>query len=488
MINKLNTKLSLALLVILLFVGSVAMIIALRSIQLYYEELTQKINANLAMYVTESWKQIESDPRHVEAFKILAKRAMIINPAVEVYLLDTTGRVVAHALQDGELMREHINLDPIRLLIYGGAEYPIKAADPRHANVDKIFSASEIIFNNRLKGYLYVVVGGKSYDDIGQDIVWSHIGSQMFWSLLTVIAGSTLIGLFIFHRLIQRLNRLTDQMTCFAKSELKSDRLPDSYYFSGDEVDRIEQVFHGMSERISLQLEQLRSTDKLRRELISNVSHDLRTPLATIQGYIETLLLKDDALNQTDRLTFLRSAEKGCGRLSRLIADLFELSRLESGNATPEPEHFSLAELMFDTAQGFKLPLQGKNISLDIRCPDNNPVIYADIGMIQRVFDNLLRNAIAHTPDNGNIHIHLTETEKGVNVTVSDTGYGISEQDLPNIFDRHYQSSLKGNDKSSSGSGLGLTIVKRILEIHGSHIEVQSQRYSGTQFRFTLPG
>ncbi|KEQ16474.1 hypothetical protein GZ78_21700 [Endozoicomonas numazuensis] len=114
-----------------------------------------------------------------------------------------------------------------------------------------------------------------------------------------------------------------------------------------------------------------------------------------------------------------------------MISDLFELSKLESGSKKPDFEHFLLAELMYDTVQSFRLTLKERGISLSIECNESQTQVFADIGMIQRVFDNLLKNAITHTPENGSIRIRLRAADKGVNVTVEDTGRGIDEKDLP---------------------------------------------------------
>ena len=220
MIKTLNTKFSLALLAVVLTVGAGAMMIGQRGIHLYYEELTQKLNASIAMYVTDSQKLMEDQTSRDEAFKLLANRAMIINPAVEVYLLDKNGGIVSHALKGGELQRSHIALEPVLQFIAGDAQYPIRAGDPRNSSVDKIFSAAEVTSDNDLQGYLYVVLGGKIYDDIGEGIAWSHVGGQMFLSLLIVVVSSILVGLLIFRLLILRLDRLTVNMTDFALTEL----------------------------------------------------------------------------------------------------------------------------------------------------------------------------------------------------------------------------------------------------------------------------
>ncbi|MGI9276349.1 MAG: ATP-binding protein [Endozoicomonas sp.] len=492
MLATLNRKLSLALLVIMLSVGLAAHVLGQWGMRLYYEELTQKLNASIAMYVTDTHKLIEGEVGSKEALRMLANQTMILNPAVEVYLLDATGKILAHSLDGQALKRDRVELEPIREFIRGDAQFPIRGNDPRHDSVDKIFSASAISNDHGVQGYLYMILGGRLYDDISDQISWGHISKQMFWSLVIIVTSSMLVGFLIFHLLVRRLTRLTRNMTDFARSELGTDNLTPRVNRKSDEVDKLAGVFQTMSEKIHSQFEQLRDADRLRRELVSNVSHDLRTPLATMQAYLETLIIKDGSLSDRDRLEYLYSAEKGCHRLSRLIADLFELSKLEADDRKANFERFSIAELMYDILHGFELSLEDRELSLEVECPREEMEVYADIGMIQRVFDNLLRNAIAHTPKNGHILVRLSETEKGVNVTVEDTGRGIAKQDLPNIFQRYYQPSLSrakqgAKQDNQGGIGLGLSIVKRILEIHGSQIEVSSQLNAGTCFRFTLP-
>ncbi|WP_422139729.1 ATP-binding protein [Endozoicomonas sp. ALC020] len=489
MLNTLNKKLSLALLIIVSGVGLAALVIGQWGMRLYYEELTQTLNQSIAMYVTREHELIEGDVGSERAISMLAHQAMIINPAVEVYLLGPQGRVLTHTLEEGELVRDQIDLEPVKRFIAGDERFPIRANDPRHSNVDKIFSASEIRFAQGVRGYFYVVLGGRLYDNISDSIAWSHISKQMFWSLLIIVASSALVGLLIFRLLSRPLTKLSCDMSGFAQSELGTENLfSQTDGQKTDEVGRLSAVFQAMSERIKAQLEQLRTTDRLRRELVSNVSHDLRTPLATMQGYLETLIIRDERLEADQRIEYLRLAEKGCHRLSRLITDLFELSKLESGSKKPDFEHFLLAELMYDTVQSFRLTLKERGISLSIECNESQTQVFADIGMIQRVFDNLLKNAITHTPQNGSILIRLSTTARGVNVTVEDTGRGIDEEDLPRIFNRFYQASLAAEHRNKAGGiGLGLAIVKRILELHGSHIEVTSRLRKGTSFRFTLP-
>jgi len=241
-----------------------------------------------------------------------------------------------------------------------------------------------------------------------------------------------------------------------------------------------------MSNKIREQFESLKETDRLRRELVSNVSHDLRTPLASMHGYVETLLLKNDTLSEQERLRYLEITRKHSLRLRQLIGDLFELSKLDSASIKPTLESFSLAELLQDVTQEFELQAENKGIEIKVHSQTGTSMVQADIGLMQRVLENLLRNAVRYTPQGGTISISLDPKPGFVAVAVADTGCGIAEHELERIFDRFYRSE-QGEEERSSSAGLGLAIVKRILDLHGSRITVESILNRGTRFEFEVP-
>jgi signal transduction histidine kinase len=241
-----------------------------------------------------------------------------------------------------------------------------------------------------------------------------------------------------------------------------------------------------MSIRIEDQMEQLQRADATRRELIANVSHDLRTPLATLQGYIETLLLKEDSLGPEERRSYLQTAIKHCERLSKLVSELLELAKLESSDIRVEREPFNLSELTHDVVQKFQLKAGEKQISLTTKIEKDLPFVNADIGLIERVLENLIENAIQNTPPDGAICLMLTPQNEDISIQVSDTGCGIAAEELAHIFNRFYQ--LDKSRKSEQGHcGLGLAITKKILELHDRPINVVSALGSGTTFSFQLP-
>jgi signal transduction histidine kinase len=241
-----------------------------------------------------------------------------------------------------------------------------------------------------------------------------------------------------------------------------------------------------MAGKIQQQFDSLQETDRLRRELVSNVSHDLRTPLASMHGYVETLLLKNDTLSRKERLRYLEITRKHSLRLRSLIGDLFELSKLDSASIQPNLEWFSLAELLQDVTQEFELEADKRGVNIEIDAEHGTAMVHADIGLMQRVLENLLRNALRYTPQGGTISISLEKRPDCVAVAVADTGCGIAEHELDRIFDRFYRSE-QGEEERSNSAGLGLAIVKRILDLHGSRITVSSRLNEGTRFEFDIP-
>ena len=207
----------------------------------------------------------------------------------------------------------------------------------------------------------------------------------------------------------------------------------------GDEIAQLGRAYDEMAARIGEQLEALEKTDALRREMVAHVSHDLRTPLATLHGYIETLKLKDAELAPAERERYLAVALDQSERLRRLVGDLFELAKLDAHEQAPVCEPVSLAELASDIAQKFQLEARRNRSSIDIDAADGLPMVDADIALVERVLENLIDNALSHSPDGGAVRIPIAAEGDSVRVTVSDSGPGIAPEHLPRVFDRFYQ-------------------------------------------------
>jgi len=489
--KTLFARLSAALLLVVALIGGGFFLVEQFSTRLYYEEITQRLNSSIAMYVTGEMQLIENHEVNEEALTLLAQRAMIINPTVEVYLLDTQGQILAHALPPESIQTQHVALEPVNALISGETEMPLRGTDPRNIDRQKIFSAFPVMHNEVLQGYLYAILGGQKYDELANSARGSYVQKLSLGALVAIVLAAFLVGLLVFGLLTRRLTRLTGDVQRFTNSGFDpamTEALGASISQPGaqDEIGQLREAFSRMANKIREQFEGLEETDRLRRELVSNVSHDLRTPLASIHGYVDTLLLKNDSLSEEERLHYLEITRKHTLRLGRLIGDLFELSKLDSTSIKPSLESFSLAELLQDVTQEFELEAEKKGLHIKVHAQAEASMVHADIGLIQRVLENLLRNAARYTPAGGTISISLDKKPGCVAVAVSDTGCGIAEHDIDRIFDRFYRSE-QGEEERSNSAGLGLAIVKRILDLHGSRITVSSALNQGTRFEFDIP-
>ena len=483
--KTLFARLSVAFLAIIVLTGGGFYLVDRFSNRAYHEELTQRLNGSIAMYVTGERTLIENGVVNDEALSLLAQQAMIINPTVEIYLLDKEGQILGHALPPESVLTDRVELAPVQELIAGDIKMPFHGTDPRNLQREKVFSASEVVHEGAVQGYLYAILGGQKYDELASSIRGSYVQKISLGAVVAIVMAAFLIGLLIFSLLTRRLSLLTRNVQQFTASGF--DPEVDIYQDpADDEIGQLSAAFRRMADKIHEQFESLKETDRLRRELVSNVSHDLRTPLASMHGYVDTLLLKNDSLSSEERRHYLEIARKHTQRLGQLIGDLFELSKLDAASVQPTLEMFSLAELLHDVSQEFELEAERREIALKVETRQQAAMVEADIGLMQRVLENLLRNALKFTPAGGEVTIHLDPRPGAVRVAVSDTGCGIADEDLERIFERFYHASTPSSAQDSS-TGLGLAIVKRILDLHGTRITVTSRVNQGTRFEFDLP-
>jgi len=253
-----------------------------------------------------------------------------------------------------------------------------------------------------------------------------------------------------------------------------------------DEVDRLTATFARMASLIDEQVNRLKRKDELRRDLVANISHDLRTPLASLQGHLETLQIKNGALGEVERSQYIETATRQSRQLARRIGELFELAKLEAQENLLQCEPFSLAELVQDVVLKFGIEAGRKQVAIFADKEPDLPFVDADIGLIERALDNLLNNALHYTPGGGQIRLVLAVQNGRLCLYVSDTGPGIAAEARPYIFDRFY-SNQNGAQDHHDGAGLGLAITKRIVDLHGGTIEACSQPNHGARFTICLP-
>ena len=461
-------------------------------------EAGQRMNLGLARYVVEHQTPglIDPDGRPDRArMKELGLHVMMINPSVEVYLLDSRGRVLAHALeglQGPNPEGAQVDLLPVRHLLAqmadGVPSLPVLGTDPRNAARANTFSVASIAAGaagNGTSGYLYIVLNGSMAQSVSASLSNSRALQAMAIGVTVATALAAVVLWITWQQLTRPLRSLTDELRSFRDQTTAAARQE-----PGDEIGVLRRAVHAMQARIAQQFQRLEDSDRQRRELVSNISHDLRTPLSSIQGYVETVLVRADTLDAAARTQHLRTALRHVDLLGKRIADLFELSKLDAGRVEPRHEVFCLAELLQDVVQNYRLAAERREVRLTVSAGSHKKAkVQADIAMIERVLQNLIDNALRYTEGGGAVTLGIERRGAFMEVSVSDTGRGIETEHLPHIFERYWRAADADADDGAAGtsSGLGLAIVKRILDLHGSVVCVHSEFARGTRFDFLLP-
>ena len=484
MFHSLYSKLALALFVILCLFGLAFSQMLRISSEQYQMEVSQRLNENLAEHLKTEIEFFKDDETDQAGLKEILHMLMVINHSIEVYLLDTKGKILKHAAPQGKVKRSSVSIEPILKFMDKQSPFPITGDDPRDLTRQKAFSVTEIRRNDILQGYLYIILDGEQYDGIAQMLKDSYIMRLSLWGVAIALVIAFVIGLLVFSLMTRRLRRLTDKMNMVTGNN-QFEMIEINEENNSDEVSQLTLQFNNLIRKINSQFSELKNVDQMRRDLIANVSHDLRTPITTLQGYLETLLLKDESLSDNEKSKYLKISIKHSKQLSRLVTELFELAKLDSCDSILYAEPFSLAELIQDVMQKFELISKKMGIKLKYQYQNEPGLVYGDIGMMQRAMENLIENALRHTQQGGNITVAIKTTDDKVIVIVADTGCGIPKAELSQIFNRFYR--VDKSRSNTKGSGLGLAITKRILELHGSDINVKSQLNKGTTFTFQIP-
>ncbi len=254
---------------------------------------------------------------------------------------------------------------------------------------------------------------------------------------------------------------------------------------SHDEWEEVAQAFNVMAEQLEAAFDRQQELENARRQLVAAVSHDLRTPLASMRAMVESI--NDGVVSDPETVhRYLRTMQAEVEYLSRLIDDLFELSQIDSGLIELHMERGSIQDLISDTLESLSAQAQQQNLTLSGEVDEVVPPLVMDTKRIQRVLYNLLQNAIRHTPKDGTILIRATDAGSEVRVSVLDTGEGIAPTELSRIFGEFHRGD-RARSRSHGGSGLGLSIAKGIVEAHGGKIWAESTPGQGAIFTFTLP-
>ena len=480
LLRSLYGRLTIAYLGLLLVFCAASIYVTIQTAGRFLEESAQELNRPLAQSLAAVIEPFLNGEPDLEEVEHSMGNLMGFNPWVEIYLLDHAGSIVTYKADPGAIVRRTVPLEPVQAFLDQTRDLPIRGADPKSATNSKIFSAA-LVRMDSADGYLYVVLHGKEYDTAAAMVLDHYVlrGATANVLLLFLFAG--LAGVVLFAVLTRRFRSITRSVEEIARGNLGA-RIEVE---SDDEVGSLARSINKMADELQSNLEALQRRDDLRREFIANITHDLKSPLTSIQGYVETSILKNGSLSDDERLDYLTVIHEETVGLNGLVNQLLELARLDAAEVRPVREPFVASELVQDVMVKFEPIARNLGIKLETSLDHDAPMARGDLRMIERVLTNLIDNALRYTPEGGTVTVDTALQHGAIRLAVADTGPGIPRDEIGRVTERFYK-GRNGPGRTSGGTGLGLSIVARILEIHDSELSVESEPGEGTRMSFHL--
>ena len=284
----------------------------------HQHDVMQQLSRNLAQHITSHESLMSADGVDRKAVEALFDMTMAVNPSIEIYLLDADGAILAHSPPEGALAVPQVSLEPIHAFL-AGRSLPILGDSPRNATRKDVFSVAPITHDGRAVGYLYIVLLGDMYRQMAEDARRDYVLHTALWVGAAALAMALIAGLTAFGWITRPLNKLTRSIQAFENGELvdKTSRTSETPVAT-DEITRLALAFEHMTDRLAAQMAELRRQDDLRRELVAKISHDLRTPLTSMQSYLETLSRMGESLSAIERQQYLEVAVRQSHRVTKL--------------------------------------------------------------------------------------------------------------------------------------------------------------------------
>lgn len=479
-------RIALTMLFLLSFTTVLVFIIALWAWRNCTEVTTQLLRWDLADNLRLKIEPLVGAHPDYFALLQLGKELRQSNPELDLFLLDADGTVLPHFYLGNRILMSSVDLKPIHAFQRFGSmfELPIRGDSPAEHNSRRIISVAPLKIGSK-QGYLYLVLQNERGD------VASAVFRENTFILITIalLSGAIivvgLLGLALFYGLAKRLFILTGVLEKIEAGDLSVRSSEKSL----DEIGRMARALNRMSDAVVKNIAALSEKDRLRRELVANVSHDLATPASLITNYTELLLMSDDALPPAKRRDYHETVLRNAQSLNLLLSDLNELSKLDAKDLEANLTAISIRELLQDIARMFQPKAEQLSITIVVETGDLAPAL-GDQQLLERVLINLVANALRHTPSGGEVQLRGQRIGEAIRIEVADTGEGIPAHMIDRVFERFFQQDLpeqsKGAKRRVGLSGLGLAIVRRIIELHSSTISVRRGQPNGTIFSFDL--
>jgi signal transduction histidine kinase len=438
--------------------------------------------------------------RHPEEFVEFLRNLVLYEPDSQLYLLDATGTVLARSGRATLAPGFKVALAPVQQAA-GSEPMPyVMGDDPEHMQSDAVIAARAlhraVIRNDEgVAGYLYLVCRKPALPEGRIEALRSSFSLPLLGLIVGLVALTTALAAWIIGVVTRPLRQLSQAVAAVAREGLDAGA-PGSVAAhwplaaAKDEFGRLSQGFRSMLDTLRRQWEALRRLDHFRREGVSNLSHDLRSPLTATAACLETLDARfaGDAARAEDR-QLLEVALRNTRNAARLVQSLGDLAQLDEPQFALRRETLDVGELLADIALRFAPRAQAQGVALAAEPPGEAPTVAAvDIELFERAVANLVDNALKFCATGSRIQLAARRDGARVQVSVADNGAGMAEAELPHLFDRFYQARQRAAPATGEGGkGLGLAIVKRIAELHGGSVAVRSAPGQGTTVTLSLP-
>ncbi|GLP96190.1 sensor histidine kinase [Paraferrimonas sedimenticola] len=443
------------------------------------QQVQQSLHRNLAEHMAHINPLLSQGVTEKAALTEALHDFMLLGPSFEIYTIGLDGQVIGYDAEERLIRQRQVDLAPVNAYL-NGANLPILGTDPRNPNQKKIFSVAPLVDPaNQPQGYLYVIIGGQQFD-AWQALVESQ---QKPWVWAIAALGLILFSLLVFVLLVYNLTR---PLARFQRDlrQLHQHKLKDGLRLSGPyqgsrELQSISADVDTLLTELNGQYQQAQAQQKARHEFLLHLSHDLKTPLTALLGYIDTWLVTP--ANQRDP-ELIRTAARSGQQLQRLLKQLLELAALENQQIVPKRQPLNLKPFLQDLADSYAPALSQKSIALDIDC-ERDTLVDTDPMLLQRILSNLMDNAIRHTPEQGQIRLQLHSQRKKLWITLTDSGSGFYQHQL----DQLQRASARSTSQSPLPQlGVGLSIVQKLVALLEYRLEVESRPNQGTQIRIAL--
>jgi signal transduction histidine kinase len=421
----------------------------------FYTASTQLLNKDVAAHIAKFTSPYGREGFDRQKADSVFYQAMVISPSAEVYFLDTTGKVIYFHGDTSEIKEWQVSTTALQRYIQSGGLQHIDGPDPRDPDHSKIFSAAVVEGERGKLGYIYVILGNEQYRSVTQMLMNSRVTPMVLGAVMFILALSLVITVLYINRWRRRFEEMMVVLGRFRQGDF-------SARFALRENDELELVtgsFNKMADLLLDNIHRVTASEKERRDFMVNISHDLRTPLAVVRGYTETLALKKGQLRPEEEASYIGLVMSKIRQIEKMVGQLFELSKMESANFEVRREPFVFSEVLQEVVHA-----SGGGRGIDCHNCTDGSYVNADISMMERVLQNLVVNAVAYTPAGGRIRIGLDREGGELVFRIENEGAPLEEEFLVWI---------NGVGDKPARSAIGLAIVRKILALHGFGLKVE---------------